>query len=235
MKTKESGSGFTLIELLVVVAIIGILVSLLFPAISSIRNSARKSAAKADMQSIETAIDQYYAEYRRLPIPDAFHETGGHTWRGLRETSFGERLDIPGGGWHHNADRVTETDSGQLAICAIATLQGSNEFRGKETGFNPRETEFLQRQEGRPLGHFMDPWSKGFSLDDDPDNRQYQLLLDHNLNEVINVAEIRRVYHNKLIHGKRVVVRCMGPNRKIEGRITDPAFDDLYSIDLDNL
>ena len=45
---------------------------------------------------------------------------------------------------------------------------------------------------------------------------------------LINVAEIPG-----LTEGRRVVVRYPGPNRKIAGSITDPDFDDLYTVDID--
>lgn len=234
LKTK----AFTLIELLVVVAIIGILVSLLFPVIGSVRESAKKAAAKADMSSIETAVDAYFAEYRRMPFADAFHGSPppvNRRWRGMVEQRYPERFAVPGGGWHHNADAYTDTDAGRLAICALATLQGSNEFEGSPTGFNPRGTQFLQIQEGRPRGHFMDPWSKGSDITADPANRLYSLLFDQNMNKIIDVAEISRVIRGYLVEGKRIVVSCYGPNRTAERRVTDANYDDLYNLNIESI
>ena len=47
MKT-DSRKRFTLIELLVVITIIGILASLVFPALHTVRNNARKTKAKTE-------------------------------------------------------------------------------------------------------------------------------------------------------------------------------------------
>lgn len=51
MKREESGAPFTIVEVLVVLAIIGVIISLLLPAISAIRNAGKK----AEQQKIEQA------------------------------------------------------------------------------------------------------------------------------------------------------------------------------------
>lgn len=60
-------SAFTLIELLIVIAIIGILMSLLFPAVNSAIDAARKAQAKNDAVQIATAVIGYETEYGKLP------------------------------------------------------------------------------------------------------------------------------------------------------------------------
>jgi prepilin-type N-terminal cleavage/methylation domain-containing protein len=69
----KSSRAFTLIELLIVIAIIGILMSLLFPAVSAAIDSARKAQAKNDVTQIATAVIAYETEYGRLP---GTNETG---------------------------------------------------------------------------------------------------------------------------------------------------------------
>lgn len=59
--------AFTLMELLVVIAIIGILASLLFPAVNGALDAARKAQAKNDVTQIATAVLAYETEYGRLP------------------------------------------------------------------------------------------------------------------------------------------------------------------------
>ena len=66
MKTS-SCKRFTLIELLVVIAIIGILAGLVFPALGTVRNNAKKSKASSECQSMKTAIIMYESEFSCWP------------------------------------------------------------------------------------------------------------------------------------------------------------------------
>lgn len=69
MKTEaiKKRAGFTLIELLIVVAIIGVLASITIPAVNAIMENSRRNSARVEMARIVTAVDRYYADYRRLP------------------------------------------------------------------------------------------------------------------------------------------------------------------------
>jgi prepilin-type N-terminal cleavage/methylation domain-containing protein len=72
---RGAAKGFTLIELLTVIAIIAILMGLLFPAFSMVREKARQTQAKNDVSNIITAVKAYYTEYGKYPLVSSGTDT----------------------------------------------------------------------------------------------------------------------------------------------------------------
>src|SRR5689334_13536725 len=60
--------GFTLVELLVVIAIIGVLVSLLLPAIQSAREAARRSSCSNNFRQWAVAVQNYHDTRKAMPL-----------------------------------------------------------------------------------------------------------------------------------------------------------------------
>lgn len=68
---KSTSHNFTLVEILMVIIIIAVLMGMLFPAITGVREQAKKTQAKAEMKSLEIAIKQYESTYGVLPVASA--------------------------------------------------------------------------------------------------------------------------------------------------------------------
>ena len=76
-----SRNGFTIVELLIVISIIGMLVSLLLPAVQSAREAARKTHCLNNCRQIGLAMHQYHDAQKQLP-PSRI-SNGYLTWAGV--------------------------------------------------------------------------------------------------------------------------------------------------------
>src|SRR5579885_1079893 len=84
-------AGFTLIEVLVVIAIIGLLVAILLPAVQAARASARRTACTNHIKQIALA------SHHHLDVTRYFPSGGwGLFWVGDPDRGYGHRQP---GGW----------------------------------------------------------------------------------------------------------------------------------------
>lgn len=68
--SENSHNGFTLVELLVVITIIGILISLLLPAVQASREAANRIQCGSNIRQLSIAIQNYVDVHNSLPVLD---------------------------------------------------------------------------------------------------------------------------------------------------------------------
>ncbi len=86
--------GFTLVELLVVIAVLGMLMALLMPAVQSTREAGRRATCENNLYNLGRGMLAHEVQQQILP-------TGGWGWRWVGDPDRGYRSNQPGG-WYYN-------------------------------------------------------------------------------------------------------------------------------------
>jgi prepilin-type N-terminal cleavage/methylation domain-containing protein len=114
--------AFTLVELLVVISIIGVLMSLLLPAVQAARESGRRAQCMNNLKQLGLAVQQHLTQTKRFP-------TGGWGPRWVGDPTQGNTSKQPGG-WVFNILPYVEGDvlhdygaDGSIAKSAIVQKQ----------------------------------------------------------------------------------------------------------------
>jgi prepilin-type N-terminal cleavage/methylation domain-containing protein len=155
---KRNRAAFTLIEMIVVMLIIATLTALFMGAATSAFDRARRTQAKNDVTQLVTAINAFYTEYGKYPVPSA---VAGDAFYGTLPTG----VPLPTGCSNAGTNNVL------LDI-----------LRGIDTTNNPRTIVFLSPggaknttpprggivATGQPFaGQYFDPWGSPYAIEID--------------------------------------------------------------------
>ena len=151
--------AFTLIELLVVIAIIAILVGLLFPAFKAVQTQARSTQAKNDLTQIVNAVNAFYTDYGKYPVP--IGTTTNYTYG-------------PGGDVPNNQTLLTELRgcSGATGSCPGAATSNTRRIvfispPDVKNSAAPRSG--IGNTAGGNIGQYFDPWGTNYVIRIDGD------------------------------------------------------------------
>ncbi len=104
----HQAKGFTLIELLVVVAIIAILASMMLPALSKARNTARRSSCLNNMKQIGMAMTIYGGDFADAPPGVAMRYARAFADTATYHSGY---VGPMGAGFLHNLDYLRGPDT----------------------------------------------------------------------------------------------------------------------------
>lgn len=92
---RSAKCGMTLLETLVVISIIGMLLSLLLPAVQAAREAARRAHCANNLRNVGLAVQNEVNAKRRLPASGNFSTSGTrfHDWA-VNILAYIERSDI---------------------------------------------------------------------------------------------------------------------------------------------
>lgn len=115
-RVTNSRRGFTLVELMIVITVIAILATIAIVSFTRVQKQARDTKRKAEMKSLQTALQAYYTE--KIGYPVANTPTAATTaLTSLSPTYISNLPTAPGGTTGTNSDYMYISDGSLYGIC----------------------------------------------------------------------------------------------------------------------
>jgi general secretion pathway protein G len=144
IKNRFDRRGFTLIEIMVVVVILGILAAFIVPKIAGRPEQARRTKAKMDIKSMETALSLYYMDNGFYPSTEQGLEalveppTGGRVPSNFKEGGYLKK--VPADPWKNPYVYISPGLYGDFDIMSFGT-DGDEGGEGNDADINNWELD----------------------------------------------------------------------------------------------
>ena len=142
LRAGRPGNGFTLVELLVVIGIIGVLISILLPALQNARHKANMVACQSNMRQVGTAMLMAANENKGgLPWPSSLYELATTPYMDTHYVFAG--MGPPGGRIDYNTGALLRViGGGVVARQNVMTCPGDTGEPSLHSGMKTNDRNF---------------------------------------------------------------------------------------------
>jgi prepilin-type N-terminal cleavage/methylation domain-containing protein len=126
--------GFTIVELLIVILILGILMGMTLPRLTTVRQQAREAAMKMNLHNVQVVIEEFHAE--KGYYADDFYEDGYGAFfpGGVFDDQLGTLPTNPWTSQQMDPDEFNPEDYDLEADLSNTSQDGPNDQYGYESG-----------------------------------------------------------------------------------------------------